>query len=79
MQQCGKRAVISIAISEYEDLAGMRVGQDLNTKERDEIRALVQQAKNLTEMESGDYIHIVRRKTIIRIKARHPRPRPHPQ
>jgi hypothetical protein len=62
-----------------EDLAGMRVGQDLNTKERDEIRALVQQAKNLTEMESGDYIHIVRRKTIIRVKARHPRPRPNPQ
>ena len=48
----------------------VRISQDLNLQEREEIRALVTEAKNRTRTEKGDYMHIVRDKKIIRVRAR---------
>ncbi|ELU07580.1 hypothetical protein CAPTEDRAFT_201517 [Capitella teleta] len=53
-----------------EDIKRIRVQHDMNLQEKTEIRKLVQEAKNLTLTESGDFIHIVRGKKIIRVKAR---------
>ena len=39
-------------------------------KEREEVGNLIQRAKNLTEQETGDFMHIVRGTTIIKIKKR---------
>ncbi|ELU02926.1 hypothetical protein CAPTEDRAFT_195068, partial [Capitella teleta] len=53
-----------------EDIKRIRVQHDMNLQERAEIRELVQEAKNLTLTESGDFTHIVRGIKIIRVKAR---------
>ncbi|ELU02313.1 hypothetical protein CAPTEDRAFT_209476 [Capitella teleta] len=54
-----------------EDIKQIRVQHDMNLQERAEIRELVQEAKNLTLTESGDFVsHIMRGKKIIRVKAR---------
>lgn len=54
-------------------LNNIRVAPDMNLKEREKQRELVEQAKNLTRQESGDFIHIVRGKAIIRVKSKRPR------
>ena len=53
-----------------ENLRQLRVTPDRRPKERENVRFLVQRAKNLTSEESGDYIHIVRGDRILRVKKR---------
>ena len=53
-----------------ENLRQLRVTPDRSLKQRDNVRFLVQRAKNLTAEESGDYIHIVRGDRILRVKKR---------
>ena len=48
----------------------VRITPDLNLKEREAQRELVEKAKNLTRQETGDYIHLVRGRGIIRVKRR---------
>ena len=48
----------------------VRVTPDRNLKEREEVRKLVEEAKNRTAKETGDFVHIVRGKEIIRVKNR---------
>ena len=51
-----------------ENLRQLRVTPDRSLKQRDNVRFLVQRAKNLTAEESGDYIHIVRGDRILSVK-----------
>ena len=51
-------------------LVNLRVSPDRSMKNREIVRELVQRAKNLTANETGDYVHLVRGKTIIRVRAR---------
>ena len=51
-------------------LVNLRVSPDRSMKDREIVRELVQRAKNLTANETGDYVHLVRGKTIIRVRAR---------
>ncbi|ELT96760.1 hypothetical protein CAPTEDRAFT_192067 [Capitella teleta] len=53
-----------------EDIKRIRVQHDMNLQERAKTRELVQEAKNLTLTESGDFVHIVRGKKIIRVKTK---------
>ena len=53
-----------------EDLRQLRVTPDRSLKERENVRFLVQRAKNLTAEEPGDYIHIVRGDRILRVRKR---------
>ena len=49
-------------------LKTIRVSPDLSLQEREEVRILVQEAKNRTSQEEGDYRHIVRGKQIVRVR-----------
>ena len=49
-----------------ENLRQLRVTPDRSVKERENVRFIVQRAKNLTSEESGDYIHIVRGDQLLR-------------
>ena len=53
-----------------DELNLIRVSPDRNLKEREELRKRVQQAKNLTAQETGDFMHVVRGKDIIRVRRR---------
>ena len=53
-----------------ENLRQLRFTPDRSLKLRENVRFLVQRAKNLTAEESGDYIHIVRGDRILRVKKR---------
>ena len=48
----------------------LRITPDRSMKERENVRFLVQRAKNLTAEEPGNFIHIVRGNKIIRVKKR---------
>jgi hypothetical protein len=52
---------------EYDEI---RITPDRNEQQREELRALVETAKNLTRMEQGDYVHVLRGKRIVRVKKR---------
>ena len=53
-----------------DELRNLRISPDRSMKEREEVRNLIQRAKNLTEQETGDFMHIVRGTTIIKVKKR---------
>jgi hypothetical protein len=53
-----------------DEMKKLRVTPDRNMREREEVRSLVNEAKNRTALETGDYVHIVKGKEIIRVKAR---------
>ena len=45
-----------------------RIGPDRSLKEREEVRRLIAKAKNLSEKEQGDYVHLVRGLQMMRMK-----------
>jgi hypothetical protein len=49
-------------------LKKIRISPDMSLQERDEVRTLVQKAKNLNAKEEGDSWHIVRGRRIIKVK-----------
>ena len=51
-----------------DELRNLRISPDRSRKEREEVRNLIQRAKNLIEQETGDFMHIVRGTTIIKVK-----------
>ena len=53
-----------------DELRNLRISPDRSMKEREEVRNLIQRAKNLTEQVTGDFMHIVRGTTIIKVKKR---------
>ena len=52
------------------ELKNLRVSPDRSLKERENVRQLLQEAKNRTATEKEDYVHIVRNNKIIRVKKR---------
>ena len=46
----------------------LRIGPDRSLKEREKVRRLIANAKNLNEKEQGDYLHLVRGLQIMRMK-----------
>ena len=50
------------------EIRQLRVTPDRSMKERENVRFLVQQAKNLLTEEPGNFKHIVRGNKIIRVK-----------
>ena len=52
------------------ELKLLRITPDRSMKEREEVRNLILQAKNLTSKEKGEYVHLVRGNQIIRVKSR---------
>lgn len=61
---------LSLLKDAEEDIKQIRVTGDMSLEEREEMRQLVEEAKNLTKQEKGNYRHIVRGKKIIRVLAR---------
>ena len=53
-----------------DELRNLRISPDRSMKEREEVRILIQRVKNLTEQETGDFMHIVRGTVIIKVKKR---------
>ena len=53
-----------------QEINRLRITPDRNLQEREQIRCLVTEAKNLTAKEKGEFVHLVRGKEIIRVKAR---------
>ena len=51
-----------------DELRNLKISPDRSIKEREEVRSLIQRAKNLTEQETGDFMNIVRGTTIIKVK-----------
>ena len=51
-----------------DELRILRISPDCSMKGSEEVRNLIQRAKNLTEHETGDFMHIVRGTTIIKVK-----------
>lgn len=56
-----------------ENIKDIRVSPDMSMQERDVMRKLVLEAKNLTKQEDGDFRHIVRGKEILRVRDRRKR------
>ena len=50
------------------ELQTLRISPDRSLKVREEVRVLVIEAKNWNTSETGDYIHIVRDKQIMRVR-----------
>ena len=53
-----------------DELKHLRITPDRSMKERENVRSLVQRAKNLTAEEPGNFIHIVGGNKIIRVEKR---------
>ena len=53
-----------------DELRNLKISPDRSMKEREEVRNLIQWTKNLTEQETGDFMHILRGTTIIKVKKR---------
>ena len=53
-----------------DEIRQIRVTPDRSMKERENVRFLVQRAKNLTAKEPSNFIHIVRGNKIIRVRKR---------
>ena len=53
-----------------DEIRQLRVTPDRSIKERQNVRFLVQRAKNLTTEEPGNFIHIFRGNKIIKVKKR---------
>ena len=53
-----------------DELKHLRIPPDRSMKERENVRFLVQRAKNLTAEEPGNFIHIVRGNKRTRVKKR---------
>ena len=48
----------------------IRITEDLPKEERDEIKKLIEEAKNLTAKDSGNFFYIVRNKKILKVQRR---------
>ena len=57
-----------------QEWSKLRITPDRNEQERQKIKKLVEKAKNLTQLEEGDFVHIVRGAKILRVKRRGPKP-----
>jgi hypothetical protein len=52
------------------EMSNLRITPDRSLQERENIKNLVETAKNLTRLEEGEYVHIVRGMKILRVKKR---------
>ena len=50
------------------ELQNLRISTDRSLKERKEVRIFVIKANNLDTSETGDYIHVVRDKQLLRVR-----------
>ena len=50
------------------EIRNLRISPDRSLKEREEVRKLVTKAKNLNDQEQGNYVYLVRRTQILKVK-----------